>query len=284
MDFILEHVDFCHSWCDRDPETLDSGINPEWQEPQKQGQIPTGSQKNDETALSHPCVGKNPEMLDPETSSGWQKKTWQKLKLEDWDILIITSKIVALSEWRTFIAHNPEEKLEYVKAESTWYARTKYVHLTIHDRMPMANAGIDESNGNGKCIMLPKDSYESAYILWLQIREKYNIANLGIIISDSRTIPFRNGTTGVSLGHMGFEGIRDYVGKLDIFGRPFHYARTNVPDALATSAVHTMWEWDECQPLAIIKNPHVTYTTERQNGDELIIDPEDDMYGPLFQI
>ena len=221
------------------------------------------------------------EQIPP--SSEWQKMLkWQKLILEEWDILVITSKIVALAESRTFIAHTEEEKLEYVKAESSWYARTKYVHLTIHDRLPMANAGIDESNGNGKCIMLPRDSYVSAYEIWLTLREKYSIANLGIIITDSRTIPFRNGTIWVSLGHMGFDGIRDYVGKLDIFGRPFHYARTNVPDALATSAVHTMWEWDECQPLAIIKNPLVTYMDERQTGDDLIIDLEDDMYRPLF--
>jgi coenzyme F420-0:L-glutamate ligase/coenzyme F420-1:gamma-L-glutamate ligase len=120
-------------------------------------------------------------------------------KIEDGDIIIITSKIVALSEGRTFTAHTPEEKIEYIKKESTSYTRTKYVHLTIHDRMPMANAGIDESNGNGKCIMLPKDSYESAYELWLQLKEKYQLANLGIIIVDSRTLPFRNGTTGVSL-------------------------------------------------------------------------------------
>jgi dihydrofolate synthase / folylpolyglutamate synthase len=108
--------------------------------------------------------------------------------------------------------------------------------------MPMANAGIDESNGDGKCILLPKDSYETAYTLWDQLRKKYTLKNLGIIITDSRTIPFRNGTTGVSLGHMGFEGIRDYRTKLDIFGRSFHYARTNVPDALGTAAVHLMGE------------------------------------------
>ena len=88
--------------------------------------------------------------------------------------------------------------------------------------------------------MLPKDSYESAYKTWLQIKEKYTLANLGIIITDSRTLPFRNGTLGISLGHAGFEGIRDYRGKPDIFGRPFHYARTDVPDALAVAAVHVM--------------------------------------------
>lgn len=255
LDFIEEHIDFCHSCECRNLRwnlRQDSGTSLEWQIQEQ----------------------------DFSLHSKWQKP--EKPILQDGDILVITSKIVALSESRTFIAHTPEEKLEYIRAESSWYTRTKYVHLTIHDRMPMANAGIDESNGNGKCIMLPRDSYLSAYSLWLQIREKYNIANLGIIISDSRTIPFRNGTTGVSLGHMGFEWIRDYRGKTDIFGRPFHYARTNVPDALATSAVHTMGEWDESQPLAIIRDPHVTYTHDRQNGDTLIIDPEDDMYAPLF--
>jgi dihydrofolate synthase / folylpolyglutamate synthase len=67
--------------------------------------------------------------------------------------------------------------------------------------MPMANAEIDESNGDGKFILLPRDSYESAYTLWEILREKYKLKDLGIIITDSRTIPFRNGTTGVSLGH-----------------------------------------------------------------------------------
>ncbi len=200
----------------------------------------------------------------------------------DGDILVITSKIVALSESRTFVAHTEEEKLKVIERESSWHARTKYVHLTIHDRMPMANAGIDESNGDGKCIMLPRDSYESAYQIWHTLREKYTLANLGIIITDSHTVPFRKGTTGVSLGHMGFEWVKDYIGKPDIFGRPFAFSRANIVDALATSAVHTMGEWDECQPLAIIKNPLVTWSEERQTGDDLIIDPEDDMYGPLF--
>lgn len=33
------------------------------------------------------------------------------------DILVITSKIVALAEGRTFIANTPEEKLKYIKSE-----------------------------------------------------------------------------------------------------------------------------------------------------------------------
>ena len=162
--------------------------------------------------------------------------------MQDGDILVITSKIVALAESRTFTARDEEEKIRYIEAESTWHTRTKYVHLSIKDGMPMASAGIDESNGDGKCIMLPKNSYESAYHIWLTLREKYLFANLGIIITDSHTVPFRKGTTGVSLGHMGFSGVKSYVGKPDIFGRPFAFSKVNIVDALATAAVHTMGE------------------------------------------
>lgn len=202
--------------------------------------------------------------------------------IHDGEILVVTSKIVALSEGRTFSPRGIEEKVEMIKQESEIYTRTAYAHLTIHDRMPMVNAWIDESNGNGKCILLPSDSYRSASLLWLWIKEKYNIANIGIIITDSHTFPFRNGTLGISLGHAGFEAIRDYRGKSDIFWRHFHYSRANVADALAIAAVHSMGEWDELQPLAIIRDSRVDFTEERQTGDALIIDPKDDLYAPLF--
>lgn len=198
--------------------------------------------------------------------------------LEDWDILIVTSKIVALSEGRTFVPKDEEEKLGYIQKESVYLRKTKYVHLTIVDGIYAANAGIDESNADGKCILLPKDSYGSAYNLWVQLREKYNIANLGIIITDSHTAPLRKGTTGISLWHMGFQWLRDYVGKKDLFGRSFHFSSVNVADSLATGAVYTMGEWDECQPLAIIRDSWVTYTDILQDKESLIISTEDDMY------
>ncbi len=106
----------------------------------------------------------------------------------------------------------------------------------------MMNAGIDESNAQDKYILLPKHPYHSAFILWEQLKTHYQIENLGVIITDSHTPAFRNGTVGFSLGHAGFEAIADYRGKVDIFGRGFHYAHANVVDALAASAVHVMGE------------------------------------------
>src|SRR4051812_21184162 len=77
-------------------------------------------------------------------------------------ILAITSKIVALSEGRTRVANSPEEREAVIKEESQFMMRTKYTWLTIKDGTVMASAGVDESNADGKLILLPKDSFAAA--------------------------------------------------------------------------------------------------------------------------
>lgn len=72
-------------------------------------------------------------------------------------ILIVTSKIVALSEGRTIATQNMLEKEALIRAESEKAVQTKYCWFTIKDHMIMANAGIDESNSNNRLVLLPKD-------------------------------------------------------------------------------------------------------------------------------
>lgn len=67
--------------------------------------------------------------------------------------------------------------------------------------------------------------------------KKYGLKKLGVLITDSRTTPLRLGITGVTLGYSGFNGLRSYIGRPDIFGRTFKMSRTNVADSLATAAV-----------------------------------------------
>lgn len=146
-------------------------------------------------------------------------------KLNENSILVVTSKIVALSESRTVVVKSEKEKEALIIRESQFAMRTKfkvggkYVWLTIKDGMVLANAGIDESNADGKTILLPKDSFKSAAILRKKLLSHYKIKNLGIIISDSRLLPLRAGVVGVALGYAGFKGVRDYRGKSDLFGR-----------------------------------------------------------------
>jgi len=93
----------------------------------------------------------------------------------------------------------------------------------------------------------------------IELKQKYSVKYLGILITDSRTIPLRAGITGVALGYAGFRGIKDYRGRPDIFGRKFKVSRVNVADSLATVAVFVMGEGNEQQPLAIIKKAPVEF-------------------------
>lgn len=196
-------------------------------------------------------------------------------------VIVVTSKIVALTERRTAIIENAETKEKLIRAESEFAIPTKYVWLTIKDGMVMASAGIDESNANGKLILLPKDSFKTAHLLWGRLRQKYGVKYLGVLITDSRTIPLRAGVTGVAIGYAGFRGIRDYRDMPDIFGRKFRFSRTNVADSLATAAVLVMGEGNEQRPLAIIEDAPIEFSAKIRRT-ELLIDIEEDMYRPLF--
>jgi len=202
-------------------------------------------------------------------------------KLSEKSVVVVTSKIVALSEKRTAAAENIKMKEKLIRAESEFAIPTKYVWLTVKDGMVMASAGIDESNANGKLILLPKDSFKTARLLRNKLRKHYGIRHLGILITDSRTMPLRAGVTGVAVGYAGFHGIKDYRGAPDIFGRKFKFSRTDVADGLAAAAVLVMGEGDERQPLAIIAKAPVEFC-DRVSRAELYIDIREDMYRPLF--
>ncbi|MDO8591260.1 MAG: coenzyme F420-0:L-glutamate ligase [bacterium] len=202
-------------------------------------------------------------------------------KISEESVVVVTSKIVALSEKRTVVVKSLKMKEELIRAESDFVIRTKHVWLTIKDGMVMASAGIDESNADGKLILLPKDSFASARLLRKALMRKYGLKRLGVLITDSRTVPLRAGVTGVALGYAGFIGIKDYRNTPDIFGRKFKFSRTDIADSLATAAVLVMGEGNERMPLAIIKEAPVEFR-ERVNRHELHIDIKDDMYKPLF--
>lgn len=197
-------------------------------------------------------------------------------------VLVITSKIVALSEGRFVKNKNEKTKLELIKKESELVLLTPYVYLTLKDGVAMANAGVDESNADGNIIMLPRNSFLSAAKIRNYFVDKYKLKNFGVIITDSRSLPLRAGITGVALGYAGFRGLKDYRGKLDIFKRLFHFSRVNVADSLATAAVFCMGEGNEQKPLAVISDIQLEFS-EKINKKELKINIQDDIYAPLFK-
>src|SRR3989338_6511420 len=202
-------------------------------------------------------------------------------KIPEKSVLVVTSKIVALAEDRTVEYKNERQKVALIKAESEFAFKTKIVWMTVKDGMVMANAGIDESNAKGKLILLPKNSFQSAEMLRKKIIQKFHLKNFGVLITDSRLMPLRSGVVGVALGYAGFQGLKSYIGKPDIFGRFLKMSKTDVADSLATGAVLCMGEGKERQPLALIDEAPVFFT-DKVKHDELIVDPKKDIYAPLF--
>src|SRR5690242_981498 len=90
-------------------------------------------------------------------------------KIPDRSVLVISSKIAALAEGRTVSYKNAKEKViqktAFIKKESSFAVQTRKTWLTIRDGMILASAGIDESNADGKLILLPKNSFKYAEIL-----------------------------------------------------------------------------------------------------------------------
>ena len=203
-------------------------------------------------------------------------------RLPERSILAVTSKIVSLSEGRARGARDRRAKERLIKSESQWAMRTKYTWLTIKDNTVMASAGVDESNANGKLILLPRESFRSAKRIRKELQKRYKTKHLGVVITDSCLLPLRAGIVGMALGYAGFRGVRDYRGKSDIFRRKLTLSQTDVADSVATAAVLTMGEGAEQQPLALIEDAPVEFT-ERVSRRELWIDPREDIYQPLFE-
>ncbi len=203
-------------------------------------------------------------------------------RLCEGNILVVTSKIAALAEGRTAFAKNKKEKEKIIRAESEWAMPAAHAWLTIKDGTVMVAAGIDESNADGKLILLPKDSFSAAARLRATLRKCYRLNNLGVLITDSRTPPLRAGVMGMALGYAGFRGVKDCRGSADLFGKKLRVTKVDIADSLAAAAVLLMGEGAERRPLAVIKDAPVEFT-KRTKRRELVVDVRDDVYMPLFK-
>jgi F420-0:gamma-glutamyl ligase len=146
-------------------------------------------------------------------------------------------------------------------------------------------AGIDESNGDGHYILLPKDPFASAHALHTFLCKAYRVERLGVIITDSRSLPFRYGASGVALAWWGIEPLEDHRGRLDLFGRAIEVERSNLVDGLAAGATVVAGEVNECIPMVVARDvPRLIFTTPDQNTRDHLFSPyKDDTFRILYE-
>ncbi len=189
-------------------------------------------------------------------------------------VVAITSKIVSICEGR-FLDMDGADKDEIIIGEAEMYVpRSDNSHnmlLTIIGGAMNFSSGVDESNSDGKFILWPKNPQLSANTIREHLVTKHGLSYVGVIITDTASVPMRWGQRGVFvLAHSGFAALNKYVGKKDIFGRVMNFTSSAVADALGTTATLVMGEGNEQTPIATIEDlPFVEFQGRNPTEDEL---------------
>ena len=211
-------------------------------------------------------------------------------QIEDSSVVAVTSKIISICEGRT-VPFSKTTKEELILAESDLYlpaSLSKYGHhFTITNNTLIPVAGVDESNGDGCYILWPEDSQKTANDIRAYLKQKHGIEKLGVVITDSTCHPLRRGTTGIALAHSGFFGLKNYVGKPDLFGRPFSVSQANHAEGLAATAVLAMGEGTEQTPVCIVSEmSFLVFNSEDPSEEEIKeinIPLEEDLFAPFLE-
>jgi len=227
----------------------------------------------------------NDQELIPFLISSLESKIKKKSELEN-KVLAITSKIISLSQGQVVSKKNIKSKKKLIQKEADVYLGKMgfNTHLTIKHGLLLASAGIDESNSKkNDYILLPKNPFQTADEICLQLKSHWKLKNFGILITDSKTSPLRAGVTGITLSHSGFKGIQNKIGDKDLFGKKLQMTKINIADALASAAVFCMGESNERTPLALISAPvEFVKPFRAKSKSECIMRLENDMYATLF--
>lgn len=205
-------------------------------------------------------------------------------KLEEQDILIISSKVVAIHEGRC-VPVNEVDKQVLVKNEAELVIPREYwgTPLTVIHHAFIGAAGIDESNADGHYILLPADPFKSAQMLHQYLKVQFGLREVGVVIVDSHSVPMRYGATGIAIGFWGFAPLKSHIGEQDLFGREFRIERSNIADGLAAGASLVMGETNEQTPVVIAREvPNLTFSDTNEK-DTLFAPFADDTFRVLYE-
>lgn len=208
--------------------------------------------------------------------------------VRDGDVVCVTSKVFAIHQGRCVLVADAPPKDDLIVREADAFIPRdqcpgRYVVLTMKEHAIGASAGIDESNADGHYILLPTNIPALLQEVHQFLCQRFHVTSLGIVVTDSHSVPLRYGVTGIALGWYGFQPLKTYIGSPDTFGKPLTSTNVNIPDSLAAGAVFAMGEGDEQTPVCIVRGvPGLVFETTWRGGD-FFVDPANDIYAPLYR-
>ncbi|RJO80070.1 coenzyme F420-0:L-glutamate ligase [Nocardia panacis] len=163
--------------------------------------------------------------------------------LEDGDVLVVTSKIVAKVEDRIVTAPtDPEQRdtarRKLVDQEAVRVLARKGRTLITENRLGIVQAasGVDGSNvERGELVLLPTDPDASAKALRSALAERLGV-NVAVVITDTMGRAWRSGQIDAAIGSSGLRVLHDYNGAIDKQGNELHVTLVAIADELAAAA------------------------------------------------
>jgi len=225
------------------------------------------------------------------------KKIFQKngFTLKNGDVMVISSKFISMSQGRILKINNSKVCNTAKEISKKFKSNDKFMEIVFResdkilggvagfvmsttDGILAPNAGIDKSNSKEtEVILYPQEPYKFAEDLRRKIFLESNI-HIGIIVVDSRLMPTRIGTTGVTIACAGIEPTKDLRGENDLDGNPLKVTFQATADNLASIANHTMGEGDDLRPISIVRDSDCKLLDRKIRSNEMIIPYEQCVY------
>jgi coenzyme F420-0:L-glutamate ligase/coenzyme F420-1:gamma-L-glutamate ligase len=213
----------------------------------------------------------------------------------DGDVLVVTQKIVSKAEgqlvdlttiepsalamqWAERYEKDPRQ-IEVVLREAVRIVRMERGILIAETRhgFVCANAGVDASNVSPDTVcLLPEDPDRSAERIRQGITRELGV-EVGVFVSDSFGLPWRNGIIHVAIGVAGIPALADYRGQTDAAGYSLHVTVLAVADEIAAAAELIMNKLD-ARPVAIVRGYQFPVAAEPGTGRDLVMDSSRDLF------
>jgi coenzyme F420-0:L-glutamate ligase / coenzyme F420-1:gamma-L-glutamate ligase len=194
----------------------------------------------------------------------------ERIELQDRDIIIIASTIVAKAEGAIFRLEDitpGEQALEsaartgkdahftqaVLSRSKEVFVEAPFMLVTTLSGHTCVNAGVDESNIEHGFLLYPPEEPDASASKLGEELEKLSGKQLSVIITDTNGRAFKIGQTGVAIGIYKIKPIKRWIGEKDLFGKVLEITEEAVADELAGAANLLMGEGAGGIPVVIIR-------------------------------
>lgn len=195
---------------------------------------------------------------------------YKNIGLQDRDIVIVASTVVAKAEGETFRLEDitPGEIALEIAARSGKDARfiqavlsrsrevlveKPFMLVTTLAGHTCVNAGVDESNIEDGFLLYPPENPDASASRLGKELERLSGKKLSVIVTDTNGRAFKIGQTGAAIGIYKIKPVKHWIGEKDLFGKILEITEEAVADELAGAANLLMGEGAGGIPVVVIR-------------------------------